>query len=51
MQLLYRYMDVTTIQCGTETRDTLAAYRDNHDFDNYDEALKSLLQHAEGNDD
>jgi len=40
-------MDATTIQCGTDTREMLAEYRDEHGFSNYDQALKSLLQHAE----
>lgn len=40
-------MDVTTVQCAKATRDSLAAYRDENGFDNYNEALKSLLQHAE----
>jgi len=40
-------MDVTTIQCGTETREMLAEYRDDREFDNYDQALRSLLQRAE----
>lgn len=36
----------TTVQVGTDTRERLAEYRDERDFNNYDEALKSLLQHA-----
>jgi len=40
-------VDVTTIQCGKDTRKLLANYRDEHDFDNYDEALKGLLQYVE----
>jgi hypothetical protein len=40
-------MDATTIQCGTDTREMLAEYRDNNGFNNYDEALRSLLQHTE----
>ena len=40
-------MDVTTIQCGKQTRNKLREYRDEHEFDNYDEALKSLLQYPE----
>jgi hypothetical protein len=39
-------MDVTTIQCGKETRELLKAYRDENEFENYNEALRSLLQHA-----
>lgn len=37
-------MDVTTIQCGKDTRDSLADYRDKHGYENYDEALRNLLQ-------
>jgi len=40
-------MDVTTIQCGKETRDKLREYKQTRGFDNYDEAIKSLLQHTE----
>jgi hypothetical protein len=40
-------IDVTSFQCGTDTREMLAEYRDNNGFSNYDQALKSLLQHAE----
>lgn len=38
--------DTATIQCGKDTREMLAEYRDEHDFDNYDEALKGLLQYV-----
>jgi len=37
-------MDVTTIQCGKDTRDLLADYRDKHGYENYDEALRNLIQ-------
>jgi hypothetical protein len=37
-------MDVTTIQCGKETRDLLADYKDKYGYDNYDQALRNLLQ-------
>jgi len=37
-------MDVTTIQCGKSTRDLLKEHRDKHGYDNYDEALRNLLQ-------
>jgi hypothetical protein len=43
-------MDVTSITCGSDTRDKLAAYRDANDFGNYDEALRSLLQRVEDNE-
>jgi hypothetical protein len=36
-------MDVTTIACGSTTRDRLAEYRDTQGFDNYDQALQSML--------
>lgn len=36
-------MDVTSVPLGTSTRDTLAEYRDLREFDNYNEAVKSLL--------
>jgi hypothetical protein len=36
-------MDVTTVQCGKDTRDKLRAYRDEHDLQNYDEAIRELL--------
>lgn len=39
-------MDVTTVSCGGETRDRLAAYRDEHDHTNYDAALQELLEVA-----
>ena len=41
-------MDVTTIQCGKDTRDMVAEYRDANGYDNYDEALRGLLQHEKG---
>ena len=37
-------MDVTTIQCGKETRDLLADYKEEYGYDNYDQALRNLLQ-------
>lgn len=36
-------MDVTTVPCGSSTRDALADYRDAHDHPNYDVALRELL--------
>jgi hypothetical protein len=36
-------MDVTTVPCGSETRDALADYRDDNDLPNYDAALRDLL--------
>jgi len=41
-------MDVTTIQCGTTTRDLLRSYKQANGYQNYDEALRNLLQRAEG---
>ena len=40
-------MDVTSITCGKETRNELREYRDEHDCDNYDEAIQQLLNNAE----
>lgn len=39
-------MDVTTVQCGKDTRDDLRAYRDENDLQNYDEAIRDLLDNA-----
>jgi len=36
-------MDATSIQCGRDTRDRLKAYKNEHEFDNYDAALNALL--------
>lgn len=36
-------MDVTTVSCGSETRELLADYRDKHNYPNYDAALRDLL--------
>jgi hypothetical protein len=36
-------MDITTVSCGSETRKQLAEYRDEHNFPNYDAALRDLL--------
>jgi len=41
-------MDATTIQCGTDTRDMLKEYKENNHYENYDEALRNLLQRVEG---
>ena len=37
-------MDVTTIQCGKDTRKELKQYKEDHGYQNYDEALRNLLQ-------
>lgn len=39
-------MDVTTVQCGKDTRDDLREYRDENDLQNYDEAIRDLLDNA-----
>jgi PleD family two-component response regulator len=36
--------DITSIACGTTTRDKIKSYRDTHGHANMDEALVSLLQ-------
>jgi hypothetical protein len=36
-------MDITTVPCGSATRDRLAEYRDEHDHSSYDRALCELL--------
>jgi hypothetical protein len=41
--------DITSIACGTTTRDKIKSYRDTHDHDNMDEALVSLLQEVSDN--
>lgn len=40
-------MDITTVSCGERTRDSLAEYRDNRGFQNYDAALRDLLEKVE----
>jgi hypothetical protein len=40
-------MDVTTIQCGKDTRMKLKEYKEANDFANYDEALRSLMQRVQ----
>jgi hypothetical protein len=37
-------MDVTTVPCGSATRDDLAEFRDEHEYPNYDEALQAMLE-------
>jgi hypothetical protein len=37
-------MDITTVPCGSDTRDRLAEYRDQNDHRSYDRALSELLQ-------
>lgn len=36
-------MDITTVSCGTSTRQALAEYVEEHGYDNYDEALQAML--------
>lgn len=40
-------MDVTSINLGKTTRDELATYRDQNGYNNYNEAVAALLQHAQ----
>ena len=40
-------MDVTTIQCGKETREMLKEYKEANDYQNYDEALRNLIQRVQ----
>jgi len=40
-------MDVTTVQCGKETRNRLREYRDENGLSNYDEAIQHLLNNDE----
>lgn len=40
-------MDVTSIQIGGDTRDRLREYKDDHGYQNYDEAVRNLLQRFE----
>jgi hypothetical protein len=35
--------DITTVSCGSETRDRLREYRDERELPNYDAALRELL--------
>jgi len=44
-------MDITTVSCGSATRNALADYRDKHDLSNYDDALRQLLEEAGTTDD
>lgn len=37
-------MDITTVPCGTSTRDALAEFRDERELPNYDAALQELLE-------
>jgi Arc/MetJ-type ribon-helix-helix transcriptional regulator len=43
-------MDITSISCGSDTRDKLQEYRDANGYQNYDEALRNLLQSVEDNE-
>ena len=40
-------MDVTTIQCGKDTRKMLKEYKEANDYQNYDEALRNLIQRVQ----
>lgn len=37
-------MDITTIPCGSATRDEIAEFRDTGEYANYDEALQAMLE-------
>jgi len=37
-------MDVTTVPCGSATRDQLAEFRDTNGHPNYDAALQAMLE-------
>lgn len=39
-------MDITTVSCGSETRERLADYRDQNGHPNYEAALQELLEVA-----
>jgi Arc/MetJ-type ribon-helix-helix transcriptional regulator len=39
-------MDMTSVTLGRQTRDDLRDYRDEHDFPNYNAALRALLAEA-----
>lgn len=39
-------MDITTVQCGRDTRDRLKAYKNDNDLQNYDETIRELLEVA-----
>jgi len=40
-------MDATSVTLGSDTRDRLKEYKAENGFQNYDEAVKSLLQRVE----
>ena len=40
-------MDVTTIQCGKDTREMLKEYKETNNYQNYDEALRNLIQRVQ----
>lgn len=41
-------MDITTVPCGSATRDRIAEYRDRNEHPNYDAALTALLEEVDG---
>lgn len=43
-------VDITTIPCGSATRDRIADYRDANDHPNYDAALSALVEEATARD-
>jgi len=36
-------MDITTIPVGSDTRNAIREYKQENDFQNYDEAMQALL--------
>jgi len=40
-------MDVTTVPCGSATRDRLAEFRDTNGHPNYDAALQDMLEQVD----
>ena len=43
-------LNITTVSCGSDTRDRLREYRDNRELPNYDAALRKLLNERAGED-
>jgi Arc/MetJ-type ribon-helix-helix transcriptional regulator len=39
-------MDVTSINLGKQVRNDLREYRDRHEFRNYNEAVRALIEEA-----
>ena len=43
-------MDITTIPCGSTTREAVAEFRATGDYANYDEALQAMLAEVDARD-